>query len=227
MTSAPSGQRNEMSPRPEPEGKPAAAGGGPPAVPAGRWAMAAARFGPAGGAAPAMAVLGLWGLARSQSMGNDEVATHWAASLSLRDLAHLLNNVDAVHGLYYLLMHYWMALGSSPTFMRIPSVISMTAAAAMVAIIGRRLTGSGWAGLFAGLIMAVTPTISYYAQTARSYALVFACVAGSTLALLHVLAAEGRTREARTREASAAEDEAGRARPAVSRYLVYAVLLIV
>jgi mannosyltransferase len=33
--------------------------------------------------------------------------------------------------------------------------------------------------------------------------------------------------EARTRVASAADDEAGRARPAVSRYLVYAVLLIV
>ncbi|HLQ52911.1 MAG TPA: glycosyltransferase family 39 protein [Streptosporangiaceae bacterium] len=199
-----------MSPRPEPEGKPAAAGGGPPAVPAGRWAMAAARFGPAGGAAAAMAVLGLWGLARSQSMGNDEVATHWAASLSLRDLAHLLNNVDAVHGLYYLLMHYWMALGSSPTFMRIPSVISMTAAAAMVAITGRRLTGSGWAGLFAGLIMAVTPTISFYAQTARSYALVFACVLGSTLALLHAMKAEA---------------PGGTGGRVVRRWLVYAALV--
>jgi mannosyltransferase len=179
-----------MSPPPEPAGTPVPPAAGAAAVPAGRWATAAAKFGPAGGAAAAMAVLGLWGLARSQSMGNDEVATHWAASLSLRELAHLLNNLDAVHGLYYLLMHYWMTLGSSPTVMRIPSVISMTAAAAMVATIGSRLTGSGWAGLFAGLIMAVTPTISFYAQTARSYALVFACVLGSTLALLHAMNAE-------------------------------------
>ena len=68
----------------------------------------------------------------------------------------------------------------------------MVVAVALTVIIGRRLTGSGWAGLFAGLIVALTPTISYYAQTARSYALVFACVVGSTLALLHALAAETR-----------------------------------
>ena len=150
-----------------------------------------------------MAVLGVWGLARDSSMGNDEVATRWAALLSLHQLAHLLRHVDAVHGLYYLLMHGWMAVGTSPAVMRIPSVIAMVVAVALVVIIGRRLTGSAWAGLFAGLIVALTPTISYYAQTARSYALVFACVAGSTLALLHVLAAEARTgrptREAGTR----------------------------
>ena len=100
--------------------------------------------------------------------------------------------MDAVHGLYYLLMHGWMAVGTSPAVMRIPSVIAMVVAVALTVIIGRRLTGSGWAGLFAGLIVALTPTISYYAQTARSYALVFACVVGSTLALLHALAAEAR-----------------------------------
>jgi mannosyltransferase len=151
---------------------------------------AAARYAPAITAAAAMAVLGIWGLARDSSMGNDEVATRWAALLGLRQLAHLLNTVDAVHGLYYLLMHGWMVLGTSPAVMRIPSVISMTAAVGMTAILARRLTGSGWAGLFAGLIMALTPVISFYAQTARSYALVVACVLGSTLALLHAMEAE-------------------------------------
>jgi mannosyltransferase len=198
-----------------------------PAAPPSRWRAAAGWYLPAALAAAVMAVLGVWGLARDSSMGNDEVATRWAALLSLHQLAHLLRHVDAVHGLYYLLMHGWMAVGTSPAVMRIPSVIAMVVAVALVVIIGRRLTGSAWAGLFAGLIVALTPTISYYAQTARSYALVFACVAGSTLALLHALAAEARAREAGTREAGAAEDEAGRARPAVSRYLVYAVLLIV
>jgi mannosyltransferase len=137
-----------------------------------------------------MIALGLWGLARDSAMGNDEVATRWAALLSLPQLDHLVRNVDAVHGLYYLLMHGWLVLGTSPAFMRIPSVIAMAAAAAMVAVIGRRLTGSGWAGLFAGLIMALPPAISYYAQTARSYALVFACVVGLTLVLLQAMQAE-------------------------------------
>jgi mannosyltransferase len=137
-----------------------------------------------------MLVMGLWGLERHSAMGNDEVATRWAALLPLHELFHLLNNVDAVHGLYYLLMHAWMAVGTSPTVMRIPSVVSMVVAVALTVILGRRLTGSGWVGLFAGLIMAFTPTITYYAQTARSYALVVACVLGATLVLLHALAAE-------------------------------------
>jgi mannosyltransferase len=146
-----------------------------------------------------MLVLGWWGIARDNSMGNDEVATRWAALLPLRELAHLLGNVDAVHGLYYLLMHGWVALGSSPVILRIPSVIAMAAAAVLMVIIGRRLTGSGWAGLFAGLIMALTPSISFYAQTARSYAMVFACVLGSTLALMYAMEAEAAGRPSRRR----------------------------
>jgi mannosyltransferase len=135
-------------------------------------------------------VLGLWGLARNSAMGNDEVATRWAALLGLRDLAHLLNNLDAVHGLYYLLMHFWVAAGSSPAVLRIPSVAAMTVAVAVVAVLTRRLTGSGWAGLFAGLIMALNPMISFYAQTARSYAMVLACVVAATLVLVRALDAE-------------------------------------
>lgn len=169
----------------EPSGaEPRAAGAG-----AG-WTANAAKYLPVGLAAAVMLVLSLWGLTRQSAMGNDEVATRWAALLPLHELFHLLNNVDAVHGLYYLLMHAWMAVGSSPTVMRIPSVISMVVAVALTAVLGRRLTGSGWVGLFAGLIMALTPTITYYAQTARSYALVVACVLAATLVLLHALAAE-------------------------------------
>ena len=169
---------------------PPAPADGPRGTGTGRGAGTAARYAPALAAALVMAVLGVWGLGRDSAMGNDEVATRYAALLPLHLLARLLRHVDAVHGLYYLLMHGWMAVGTSPAVMRIPSVIAMTAAAALVAIIGRRLTGSGWAALFAGLIMAFTPTISYYAQTARSYALVYACVAGATLVLLHALSAE-------------------------------------
>jgi mannosyltransferase len=153
-------------------------------------ASAAARYGPIVVPAAAMAVSGVVGLARASSMGNDEVATRWAALLSLRELAHLVRHVDAVHGLYYLLMHAWVAVGSSPAVLRIPSVIAMAVGAAVVALLARRLTGSGWAALFAGLIMVLTPTITYYAQTARSYALVYAGVGLATLALLHAMDAE-------------------------------------
>jgi mannosyltransferase len=165
-----------------------------PARGAGR---AAARYAPVLAAAATMACLGAWGLARYSAMGNDEVVSRWAASLSLGQLAHLLRHVDAVHGLYYLMLHGWMAVGTSPAVLRIPSVIGMSAAAALMVILGRRLTGSGWAGLFAGLIMATTTSASYYAQTARSSALVFACVLGQTLALVSVLQAENAGAEGR------------------------------
>ena len=166
---------------------PSAAASAPP----GRgWRVRAARYAPAAAAALAMVLLGWWGLARGSAMGNDEVATRWAAVLSLRGLAHLLVNQDAVHGLYYLLMHCWAAVGSSPAALRIPSVAAMAAAVALVAVLTRRLTGSGWAALFAGLVMALTPMISFYAQTARSYAMVLACVVAATLVLVRALDAE-------------------------------------
>jgi mannosyltransferase len=123
-------------------------------------------------------------------MGNDEVVSRYAAGLSLGQLVQLLRRVDIVHGLYYLMLHGWMAVGTSPAVLRIPSVIATVAAAALMVILARRLTGSGWAALFAGLIMVVTPSTSYYAQTARSYALVCACVLADTLALLSALQAE-------------------------------------
>jgi mannosyltransferase len=187
---APAGPAGGSAPPPAPGAAPARTPG---------WAAAAAACAPAAVAAAAMLVLGWWGIARDNSMGNDEVATRWAALLPLRELAHLLGHVDAVHGLYYLLMHGWVALGSSPVVLRIPSVIAMAVAAVLIVIIGRRLTGSGWAGLFAGLIMGLTPSISFYAQTARSYAMVFACVLGSTLALMYAMEAEAVGRASRRR----------------------------
>jgi hypothetical protein len=185
VSPVPAPQRDKTPPEP-------AGGSAPPPAARARatgWAATAA-WAPPAVAAAAMLVPGWWGIARDNSMGNDEVATRWAALLPLRELVHLVSNVDAVHGLYYLLMHGWVALGSSPVALRIPSVIAMAVAAMLITIIGRRLTGSGWAGLFAGLIMTATPSISFYAQTARSYAMVFACVLGSTLALMYAMEAE-------------------------------------
>ena len=184
------GPRGQTAAPPDPAAGAAVPPGAAAQARSGGWAAAAAKYAPVGLAAAVMAVLGIWGLARDSSMGNDEVATRWAALLSLRDLAHLLNTVDAVHGLYYLIMHVWVAVGSSPTVLRIPSVLAMVAAVALTAILARRLTGSGWAALFAGLIMALTPVITFYAQTARSYAMVVTCVLAATLALLHALDGE-------------------------------------
>jgi mannosyltransferase len=161
-----------------------------PARPRAGWTAAAAWWLPVAFPVAVMAILGVWGLARHNAMGNDEVASRYAAMLSLGQLFHLLSHLDAVHGFYYLLLHCWIAVGSTATIIRVPSVIVTAASAGLIVIIGRRLTGSALAGLFAGLIMALDPVISFYAQTARSYAMVFCCVLATTLALLRALEAE-------------------------------------
>lgn len=141
-----------------------------------------------------MAAFGFWGLARGSSMGNDEDATMWAArDLSLHQLGRLLRHVDAVHGLYYLIIHGWTRLGpGSPAYLRIPSVLALMASAALIVLLGRRLTGSWWVGSLAGLLMALTPSVSYYAQTARSYAMVHLTVLAATLLLVLAIHAEAR-----------------------------------
>jgi len=186
---SPAGQSGTAAAKPAAGGAVAPAGEPTGRIPGG-WVAVVARYGPIVAPVALMIGLGLWGLTRDSSMGNDEVATRWAALLSLHELAHLLRHVDGVHGLYYLLMHFWTVVGSTPTVLRIPSVIAMVIAVALTAVLARRLTGSGWAGLFAGLIMALTPSISYYAQTARSYAMVLACVVAATLVLTQALSCE-------------------------------------
>jgi mannosyltransferase len=192
VNAAPAGHRGGTTARATGAGDaPAPAGpGATPAQGGSRRAALAGLCGAIAAVAATMAVLGWWDLARQNSMGNDEVATRWAALLPLRELFHLLRHLDAVHGLYYLLMHPWMVVGSSPAILRIPTVIAMMAAGALTVILARQLTGSVWAGLFAGLVMVLTPSVSFYAQTARSYAMVLACVVGASMALLAALRAE-------------------------------------
>lgn len=155
-----------------------------------RWATALIKAAPVAFPMAVMAVLGAWGLARDSTLSNDEAATRIAAQLSLSQLYHLLRHIDSVHGLYYLFMQGWIGIGSSPALLRVPSVLAMIAAVALTSVLAIKLTRSGWVGLFAGLIMAITPAISFYAQTARSYAFVVASVVGATLVLVAVLRAE-------------------------------------
>jgi mannosyltransferase len=161
------------------------------AAPSNRLWPVAARYLPIAIPAVTMVILGAWGLPRQNAMGNDEIVTRYAASLGFGQLFHLIEHTDVYHATYYVIMHFWeQVFGVTPTIIRIPSVIAMTIGVALVAYIGRRLSGSGWTGLFAGMIMALTPEISFYAQTAREYPAVIVCVLGSTLALVRALEAE-------------------------------------
>ena len=132
----------------------------------------------------------------------DELASWSAASRTLPQLWAMLHNIDAVLGIYYFGLHLWMTVfGDSATAMRVPSVIAMAGAAAVVGLIGRRL-GGGLAGLASGLIFALIPSVSRYAQEARPYAFATFFAALATLMFLRAME-----------------------RPGWSRWAIYAVVL--
>ncbi|WP_234321849.1 hypothetical protein [Streptomyces xanthophaeus] len=130
------------------------------------------------------AALGLWGLTRGGAMWRDESVTWQVAHRPLGGLWELLGQVDAVHGLYYLLMHgAFLAWDGGLWTLRLPSVAATALAAAGVAAVAHRLAGER-AALISGLVYAALPPVQMYAQEGRSYALVAAAVVWATYLML-------------------------------------------
>ena len=128
-----------------------------------------------------------WGIG-TRSYWGDEADTVSAVSRSLPALGRLLRHVDAVHGLYYLLI--WPVVqvaGTGEVVTRLPSAVAMAATAGGVAAIARRLA-SRRAALWAGLVFAVLPTVSLQAHDARPYAMVTATATAASYLLLRVAA---------------------------------------
>ena len=150
---------------------------------------------------PALAALAMGGYRiGSPSLWRDEAYTLATAQRSFGQIFALLLHVDAVHGPYYLGMHVVVGvLGTSETALRLPSVLATGLAAGITAALGQRLAGMtrlpapGVTGLLAGLLLAVTPQTTFYAQDARPYGLVTASAAAATYLLLVALA-DGRKR---------------------------------
>lgn len=132
------------------------------------------------------------GWACRPSLWFDEGATISAsASRTLAELWRLLSHIDAVHGLYYLVMHGWFAL-FPPTefFSRVPSALAVGAAAAGVTVFARQFTTRP-AALCAGVVFAILPRTTWAGIEARPYA--FAAAAAVWLTVLLVAAARRNT----------------------------------
>ncbi|MCG7207113.1 glycosyltransferase family 39 protein [Streptomyces arenae] len=140
-----------------------------------------------------MLAVGLWGLHRG-GMWRDEAVTYQVARRTVPQIWRLLHGVDAVHGLYYLLMHVVLAVAPGrpgEVDLRLPSVCAAAVTASLVAALGARLARPR-VGLWAGLLFAVTPLVGHYAQEGRSYALVAAGATGATLVFVRAAAEGGR-----------------------------------
>lgn len=157
-----------------------AAADGPPRA-SGSWLRMACWL------APAMvtAVLGAVGLTRP-ALWTDELATWGMATTPWHEMWPVLRWVDAVLAPYYTLMRTWSELaGTGDLALRLPSLAAMAGAAAVVGALGARLAGHR-AGLLAGLVFAVLPATSRFAQEARPYA--FTALLATVATYLLVLA---------------------------------------
>jgi mannosyltransferase len=139
----------------------------------------------------------------SPSLWRDEAYTKDAISRSLSHLFDMLGNMDAVHGAYYVILHFFTEVfGTSVVALRFPSLCAMAVATAFTAATGRRAarmaapTAAGlWpdaTGLIAGLVFAASPYMTYYAQMARPYAFVTMCVTIASYLLLRAISGGGR-----------------------------------
>lgn len=118
-------------------------------------------------------------------MWRDESVTYQVAHRTSGQLLGLLGQVDAVHGLYYLLTHGVFAVWDGGLWaLRLPSVAATALAAAGVAALAHRLGAGERAALLAGAAYAVAPPVQMYAQEGRSYALVAAAVIWATYLLV-------------------------------------------
>src|SRR5271154_4691911 len=130
--------------------------------------------------------LGCYQIGRPE-LWRDELAS-W--SFGIRPLSSLITtarHTGATQLAYYLLLHVWIsAFGDSVDAMRALSVLAMAGAAACVTAVGRRLAGTR-AGLCSGLVFALVPSVSRFAQEVRFYSLEVLVAMLATLLLMRAL----------------------------------------
>ena len=116
----------------------------------------------------------------------DEAATISASySRSLQQLWQMLSNVDAVHGLYYLLMHGWFQIFPPTEFWsRAPSGLAVGAAAAGVVVLGRQFS-SRTVALSSGVVCGILPRATWAGIEARPYALSMMAAVWLTVLFVH------------------------------------------
>jgi mannosyltransferase len=121
------------------------------------------------------------------SLWRDEAATISASTRPLPELWELLANRDAVHGLYYLIMHGWFALFPATEFWsRLSSSLTVGLAAVGVVVLGKQLSTRAVA-VTSGILFTILPRTTWVGIDARPYAL--SMVAGVWLTVLCVVAA--------------------------------------
>jgi len=147
-------------------------------------------------------VVSLIGITRP-SLWYDEAATVTATTRSWAQLWDMLQTVDAVHALYYFIIHAVFDLvGYSPLALRAPSAVAVGAAAALIVLLCREFRRPTL-GVIAGLVFAILPRTIWMGGEGRSFALSTALAVLVTLLLVRAIS-----------------------RPSTRLWIIYAVVVI-
>ncbi|MFT4344165.1 MAG: glycosyltransferase family 39 protein [Candidatus Woesearchaeota archaeon] len=103
--------------------------------------------------------------------------------LALQPLSFILTYSDPTPPLFYILLHLWAYLGTSPAVLKLLTVIISTATIPAVYLVAQKIYNKKVA-LYAALFCAVSPLHVFYAQELRAYALLFLV---STFAIYYYL----------------------------------------
>lgn len=125
------------------------------------------------------------------SYWRDETSTVSAAVRPIAALPHLLRHVDAVHGLYYALLHPLAQIGVDSWWLRLPSALATAGTAALIAVLGRQLVDRR-TGVAAAVLWSMLPISSRYGMDARSVALGVLVSVGATVVLVGAVRRGGR-----------------------------------
>ncbi|QLQ40485.2 glycosyltransferase family 39 protein [Micromonospora robiginosa] len=152
---------------------------------AARAATGAGRWRTAAWLVPALLAGGLGGAGLdTPRLRAEELATWRAATSSWRDA---LTGGEPASAPYHLLARASVELfGASDAALRLPSLLAVTAAVALVGVLAARLFTPG-TGVLAGVLLAVLPTTTRYAQEAQPHAVALLAAVLATWLLLPVL----------------------------------------
>ncbi len=117
----------------------------------------------------------------------NETISVWLANHSVADILHWTATLDQHPPLYYLVLHYWLALtGDTPYYARLLSALFGAGTIPIIYLIGKRLSGAV-VGLAAAVFLAFSPFNIYFAQETGMYTLLTFNAAVAMYALVRLL----------------------------------------